>query len=148
MNKWIKHLYTGGGRWLFVTQVSVVIVFLLAKSNYDILQARMRDYQTWQTYENLKGLVMSSGEEDRKVPVVFVFNQSGPGNLPYPLEHIFVPDQTNVDFMIRFWLHGFADIRLLQIRHSLGHRAYRLVMFNGRAWEQRIRVLGDNSKGG
>lgn len=133
-------IHGAGALWLIITMFCVVIVFLLAADNMEAIKSRIKEHDAWSAYAQMRKEVSSTGDESKKIPIVLIFNQWGPGSLPYPMENLQIPEGMVVDFMVRFWLLGFGDIRMLQVRHNLGRRAFRFISVNGKSWEQTISV--------
>ena len=126
--------------WVIGALISLVVTAVLMPQNIKKIELVLLERNLSHSYEQLKDILNASSDEAKRLPIVFIFNQFGPTPLPEPFHKVVLEEGMVVDFIVRFWLIGFGDVRLLQVRSDQSHIAYRQLVFNGKSFEQTIRM--------
>ncbi len=121
--------------WLIVAVACIVVIAVLMPKNIAEVQVLWKERESWQSFKEIQGFLNSAGDEAKRLPVVFMFNQVGPGALPYPFDKVVLSEGTVLDYAIRFWFLGYADVRLLQVHHQQSPLVYRQFLINGKLVE-------------
>ncbi len=126
--------------WMIAALISIAAIAILMPQNIKKIEVILQERNLKHSYEQVKEILNASSDEARRLPIVFILNQVGPAPLPDPFDKVVLEEGMVVDFLVRFWLIGYGDVRLLQVHNDQSRIAYRQVYLNGRSLEQTIRV--------